>query len=82
MQKDLHMLQDNSWMCKAEEVQFNADMDKSKQFFGVVKAVYGPLKPNTTTLHSSDGTILLKDKSSITDRWREHFANLQQILHC
>ena len=47
-----------------------------KQFFSVIKAVYRPPKPKITHLLSSSGTPMLKDKSSNTDSWREHFANL------
>ena len=41
-----------------------------------IKEVYGPTKPLTTPLLSADGSTLLKEKSSIKARWREHFSTL------
>ena len=69
-------MEDKWWDQKAEEVQQYADANNYKVFFSSLKAVYGPAKPCTTPLLTAVGTSLLKDKSSITDRWREHFANL------
>ena len=48
----------------------------SKLFFSAIKEVYGPTKPRTTPLLSADGSTLLKEKSSINVRWREHFSTL------
>ena len=75
-QRELRQMQDTWWDNKAEEVQHYADSNNSKKLFSALKAVYGPQKPTTTPLLASDGTTLLKDSDSITDRWREHFANL------
>ena len=69
-------MEDKWWDQIAEEVQQYADANNYKAFFSSLKAVYGPSKPCTTPLLTAVGTSLLKDKSSITDRWREHFANL------
>ena len=44
-------------------------------FFSAIKAVYGPSRPNTTPLLSTNGT-LLKEKNAINERWREHFSTL------
>ena len=69
-------MEDKWWDQKAEEVQQYADTNNYKAFFSSLKAVYGPSKLCTTPLLTADGTTLLKDKASIADRWREHFANL------
>ena len=45
-------------------------------FFNAIKEVYGPTKPRTTPLLSADGSTLLKEKSNINARWREHFSTL------
>ena len=61
---------------KAEEVEHHADRKNSKMFFSTIKAVYWPPKPCTTSLLTTDGTTVLKEKNSINDRRREHFSNL------
>lgn len=69
-------MQDSWWASKADEVQRYADINNSKQIFSLIKAVYSPPKLTSSPLLSADGKTLLKDKSSILDRWREHFTNL------
>ena len=49
-------------------------------FFSAIKEVYGPTKPRTKPLLSADGPTLLKEKSSINARWREHFSTLLNRL--
>uniref|UniRef100_A0A5F8GWA4 CDK5 regulatory subunit-associated protein 2 n=1 Tax=Monodelphis domestica TaxID=13616 RepID=A0A5F8GWA4_MONDO len=51
-------------------------MKNYKQFFSTLKTVYGPSKPTTTPLLSSDGDTLIKDKKGISNRWKEHFSQL------
>ena len=75
-QRELRAMQDSWWDRKADEVQRYADLNYSKEFFSSLKAVYGPQRPSTTPLLSADGKTLLKDKDSITQRWREHFCTL------
>ena len=45
-------------------------------FFCTIQEVYGPTKPRITPPLSADGSTLLKEKSSIGARWREHFSTL------
>ncbi|XP_038077400.1 uncharacterized protein LOC119745248 [Patiria miniata] len=74
-QAALRCMQDEWLEKKADEVQLYADTKNSKMFFSSIKAVYGPSKPSTTPLLSANGT-LLKEKSAINKRWREHFSTL------
>lgn len=74
-QAALGRMQSEWWEKKADEVQLYADTKNSKMFFSAIKAVYGPPKPNTTPLLSANGT-LLKEKSEINERWKEHFSTL------
>jgi len=74
-QAALRRMQNEWWEQKAREVQLYADTKNSKKFFSTIKAVYGPSRPNTTPLLSDNGT-LLKEKSAINERWREHFSTL------
>ncbi|PFX31654.1 Transposon TX1 uncharacterized 149 kDa protein [Stylophora pistillata] len=74
-QTTLRHMQDEWWKNKAQEVQLWADMKNSKMFFSTIKAVYGPSRPNTTPLLSTNGT-LLKEKNAINERWREYFSIL------
>ena len=69
-------MQDEWWEKKADEVQTYAVTKNSKLFFSAIKEVYGPTKPRSTPLLSTDGSTLLKEKSSINVRWREHFSTL------
>ena len=75
-QTSLRKMQDEWWERKADEVQRYADTQNSKLFFSAIKEVYGPPKPCTAPLLSADGSTLLKEKTSINARWREHFSNL------
>ena len=72
----LHRMQDERWEKKADEIETYAATKNSKMFFSAIKEVYGPTKPRTTPLLSADGSTLLKEKSSINKRWREHFSTL------
>ena len=74
-QASLRRMQNEWWEQKAKEVQMYADTKNSKRFFSAIKAVYGPSRPTTTPLLSANGT-LLKEKSAINERWREHFSTL------
>ena len=69
-------MQDERWEKKADEIETYAATKNSKMFFSAIKEVYGPTKPRTTPLLSADGLTLLKEKSSINARWREHFSTL------
>uniref|UniRef100_K7E0P4 RNA-directed DNA polymerase n=1 Tax=Monodelphis domestica TaxID=13616 RepID=K7E0P4_MONDO len=75
-QREIRKMQDRWWKKRAEEIQHFADMKNYKQFFSALKTVYGPLKPTTTPLLSSDGDTLIKDKKGISNRWKEHFSQL------
>ncbi|XP_045158982.2 uncharacterized protein LOC123524684 [Mercenaria mercenaria] len=64
-------MQDKWWEEKVDEIQDFADSNKSKQFFSSIKAVFGPSKSGFTPLLARDGTTHIKDKTGITNRWRE-----------
>ena len=64
---------------EADEIETYTATKNSKMFFSAIKEVYGPTKPRTTHLLSADGSTLLKGKSSINARWREHFSTLLNI---
>ena len=74
-QAALRRMQNEWWEQKAREVQLYSVTWNSKMFFSAIKAVYGPPRPTTTPLLSANGT-LLKEKSAINERWREHFSTL------
>ena len=69
-------MQDEWWEKKADEIETYAATKNSEMFFSAIKEFYGPTKPRTTPLPSADGSALLKEKSSIKARWREHFSTL------
>ncbi|KAL8594077.1 hypothetical protein ACOMHN_016456 [Nucella lapillus] len=74
-QTGLRRMQDEWWNKKADEVQVYADTKNSRMFFSALKAVYGPSRPSTTPLLSTNGA-LLKVKKAMNERWREHFSTL------
>ena len=75
-QAALRRMQDEWWEKKANKIETYAASKTSKMFFSAIKGVNGPTKPRTTPLLSADGSTLLKEKSSINARWREHFSTL------
>ena len=79
-QTTLRRMQDEWWEMKADEIETYADTKNSKMFFSPIKEVYGPTKPRKTPLLSADGSTLLKEKSSINARWREHISTLLNRL--
>uniref|UniRef100_A0A803TFN5 Endonuclease/exonuclease/phosphatase domain-containing protein n=1 Tax=Anolis carolinensis TaxID=28377 RepID=A0A803TFN5_ANOCA len=64
------------WTKKAEEIQHLADTHDAQGFFKATKIIYGPRNHGIQPLRSSDGTKILKDKTSIALRWKEHYQNL------
>ena len=71
-----HRMQDECWEKKADKTETCTATKNSKMFFSAIKELYAPTKPCTTPLLSADGSTLLKEKSSINARWREHFSTL------
>ncbi|XP_062834399.1 uncharacterized protein LOC134298378 [Anolis carolinensis] len=63
------------WTKKAEEIQHLADTHDSQGFFKATKIIYGP-RNHRSSLRSSDGPTVLKDKTSIAPHWEEHYQNL------
>ena len=75
-QRALRRMQDEWWEEKADKIETYAATKNSKMFSSAIKEVYVPTKPRATPLLSADGSTLLKEKSSIKARWREHFSTL------
>ncbi|XP_048577995.1 craniofacial development protein 2-like [Nematostella vectensis] len=75
-QQEIRTMRDQWWEKKAEEIQGFADSNNSKHFFSSFKTVYGPSKSGSAPLLSADGATLIKDKTAINMRWREHFSQL------
>ena len=75
VQKKLHEMQDTWLSQKAEEIQRYADTKDMKRFYKSVKTVYmyGPQPASSSPLLSTDGTMLINEKSCILERWAEHF---------
>nr|VZI39845.1 unnamed protein product [Spirometra erinaceieuropaei] len=76
LQQRLREMQDAWTARKAEEIQGYADRNEWKNFFSVIKAVYGPPTKGTAPLHSADGSTLLTEKTQILQRWAEHFRGV------
>ena len=76
VQKKLQEMQDKWLSNKAKEIQHYADTNDMKRFYESVKTVYGPRSASSSPLLSADGTTLITDKSSILERWAEHFETV------
>ena len=76
VQREPRRMHDKWWEKKAEEIQGFAYSNNSKQFFNSLKTVFGPLKSGSSPLLSADGTILIKDKAAIREKWKERFSQL------
>nr|VZH90231.1 unnamed protein product [Spirometra erinaceieuropaei] len=76
LQRRLREMQDAWTARKAEEIQGYADHNEWKNFFSVIKAVYGPPTKGTAPLLSADGSTLLTEKTQILQRWAEHFRGV------
>nr|VZI28997.1 unnamed protein product [Spirometra erinaceieuropaei] len=76
LQQRLREMQDAWPARKAEEIQGYADRNEWKNFFSVIKTVYGPPTKGTAALLSADGSTLLTEKTQILQRWVEHFRGV------
>ncbi|VDL95823.1 unnamed protein product [Schistocephalus solidus] len=79
VQQRLWEMQDAWLIRKAEEIQGYANRNEMKNFFKIIKAIYGPCIKGTAPQLSSDGTTLLTEKSQILKRWAKHFRS---VLNC
>nr|VZI43851.1 unnamed protein product [Spirometra erinaceieuropaei] len=57
---------------KADEIKDYADRIEWKNFFSMIKAVYGPPTKGTASLLNAYGSTLLTEKAQILQRWAEH----------
>ena len=75
-QLHLKKLQDEWFSQKADEIQSYTDNCNWRQFYGALKAVYGPQSSESSPMLSTDGSTLLTDKDKILGRCTEHFNNV------
>ena len=75
-QTALRGMQYEWWEKQADKIETYAATKNSKMFFRTIKEVYGAAMPRSTPLLPADSSALLKEKSSINTRWREHFSTL------
>lgn len=75
-QKQLRIMENEWWLRKAQEIQRHADNNNLFAFYDAVKALYGPQRQNIVPVRSADGSVLLKEKQQILERWAEHFDSL------
>lgn len=75
-QKQLRIMENEWWLRKAQEIQRHADNNNTFAFYDAVKSLYGPQRQNIVPVRSADGSVLLKEKEQILERWAEHFHSL------
>ncbi|BHF60847.1 hypothetical protein SprV_0100381600 [Sparganum proliferum] len=76
VQQRLREVQDAWTSRKAEEIQGYTDRNERKNFFSVIKTVYGPPTKGTAPLLSADSSTLLTENTQILQRWAEHFRGV------
>ena len=76
LQRKLREIKNTWWSELSSEIQRYADSGNFRNFYEALKAVYGPSHKSVSPLRSLDGSMLLTDKTSILNRWSEHFQNL------
>lgn len=76
LQAKLQQMQDSWLIKKAEEIQIFTDKHDYRKFYESVKTMYRPQSSRSAPLLSADGSTLLTEKSSILNRWVEHFNSV------
>nr|XP_014353239.1 PREDICTED: LOW QUALITY PROTEIN: uncharacterized protein LOC106706591 [Latimeria chalumnae] len=76
VQTELRIMCDTWWSKKADELQSYADQNDMKNFYNIIKTVYGPQSSGSTPVMSTDESPLLTDKNQILERWADHFQGL------
>ena len=64
------------WQNLSLEIQQAYDRKDSKTLYHMLRQAYGPKSSCISPLFSKDGDNLLKDSTSIQDRWIEHLSDL------
>ncbi|XP_017687220.1 PREDICTED: uncharacterized protein LOC108505570 [Lepidothrix coronata] len=76
LQHKLRDIQNKWWISLAEKTQLCADTGDHRGFYEALKTAHGPAYQAQSPLLSADGQTLLTDKTSILNRWSEHFQTL------
>ena len=76
VQRTLRTMQNTWWTEKAQEIQSFANKNDMHNFYNAVKSIYGPTNHCITPLKTADRFRVLKDQSSILERWAEHLNTL------
>ena len=76
LQHKLREIQNRWWTDVAQKTQLCADTGDYRGFYEGLRKAFGPTHQVQSPLRSSDGQRLLTDKTSILNRWSEHFQTL------
>ena len=76
VQKRLRQLENSWWETKVEEIQEASNTGDAHKLYSLIREAYGPRSSTVSPVRSSDGQNLIKDPSSILNRWKEHFDEL------
>ena len=68
IQRELRKMQNK----RADEIQLAADTKNTRVFYGLLREVYGSPSFSITPLRSKDNKHLIRNPSSILNRWKEH----------
>nr|VZI22715.1 unnamed protein product [Spirometra erinaceieuropaei] len=76
LQQRLREMQDAWTARKSEEIQGYVGRNEWKNFFFVIKPVYGPPTKGNASLLNADGSTFLTEKTQSLQRWAEHFRGV------
>ena len=79
VQRKLRIMEDGWWVTYSEEMQKFFDSGDTHNFYNSLKIAYGPSDKSLAPVRAKNGD-LIKDKSSILNRWAEHFSELLNHL--
>ena len=72
-------MEDNWWLSLPLDLQCFADSGDLQNFYSTFKRVYGQANRSLDPVRTRGGDELLKNKTQILDRWKEHYCELLNI---
>ena len=78
IQRHVRQIKNDWFVNKANQAEMFYNQNNLREFYSILREVYGPRTKSTHQIRSKNGTLLTTDKE-ISDRWIEHFSDLLNI---
>ena len=78
IQRRIRQLKNDWFMNKANQAEIFYNQNNLREFYSILREVYGSRSKSTHQIRSKNGMLLTTDKE-INDRWIEHFSDLLNI---